>query len=250
MRTITTWLALFVATTISGLTSIIAAALRIPERPGGIYEKCIQGWATALNRAAGVTLFVHGEENIRSGAVYMTNHVSWFDIFTVGSVLPRFTWIAKSELRRIPLFGAAAAAAGIIFIERDNRKAAFGSYRVASAEIEKGRNVVVCPEGTRGPEYALRPFKKAPFVLAITAQSPIVPVVIHGTREVMGLGWRVRSGDVHVHFLEPIETRGLTFEDRAALTERVWQRMAEVLRTQYGIDCPGRPLLPANERSA
>jgi 1-acyl-sn-glycerol-3-phosphate acyltransferase len=250
MRTLTTWVMLAVATTIAGVTSMIAAALRVPERPGGIYEKCIRGWGAALNRAACARIHTHGVENIRPGAVYMTNHVSWFDIFSVASVLPRFTWIAKSELRRIPLFGAAAAAAGIIFIERENRKAAFGSYRAASVEIARGRNVVVCPEGTRGPEYALRPFKKAPFVLAITAQSPVVPVVIHGTREVMGLGFRVRPGDIHIHFLEPIPTLGMTHEDRAQLTEVVWERMAVAMRELYGVESRGAAMLPASEPSA
>ena len=41
--------------------------------------------------------------------------------------------------------------------------------------------MLVYPEGTRGESYALRPFKKGPFVLAIGSGAPIVPVVIHGT---------------------------------------------------------------------
>jgi 1-acyl-sn-glycerol-3-phosphate acyltransferase len=250
MRTATTLATLAVSTIVAGTTSLIAAAMRIPERPGGIYERCIHGWARALNRAAGVRIFTHGEENIRAGAVYMTNHVSWFDIFTVAEILPRFTWIAKSELRRIPFFGKAATAAGIIFIERENRKAAFGSYRVASGEIERGRNVVVCPEGTRGAEYSLRPFKKGPFVLAIAAQCPIVPVVVHGTREVMGRGWKVRSGPVHIHFLEPVETRGLAYEDRFRLTKEVWERMADAMKELYDVESRDASRLHRSDRPA
>ena len=41
--------------------------------------------------------------------------------------------------------------------------------------VHEGRNVVVCPEGTRGFDYHLRPFKKGPFVLAIASRRPIAP---------------------------------------------------------------------------
>ena len=127
------------------------------------------------------------------GAVFIANHVSWFDIFALAAEVPWCSFVAKSELRRIPLFGFAAECAGIIFIERENRKQAFESYRVAAAEVQRGRCVIVCPEGTRGDDYHLRPFKKGPFVLAIAAQAPVVPTVVYGSREVMPKG-RSASG--------------------------------------------------------
>src|SRR5204862_7126570 len=125
---------------------------------------------------------------------------------------------AKSELRRIPLFGSGAAAAGVVFLDRDNRKAAFESYKTAAAEVQRGRSIVVFPEGTRGFDYHLRPFKKGPFVLAIASQSPIVPTIAYGALEVMGKGsLRVRPGAVHIHLLEAIPTAGYTYDQRAEL---------------------------------
>ena len=62
-----------------------------------------------------------------------------------------------------------------IYIERNNRKAAFSAYEEAAERIKSGLNVVVFPEGTRGRTYELRPFKKGPFVLAIAAQVPDRP---------------------------------------------------------------------------
>ena len=59
--------------------------------------------------------------------------------------------------------------------------AAFQSYDTAVQRIRAGASVVVYPEGTRGHSYALRPFKKGPFVLATAAQVPVVPIVLHGT---------------------------------------------------------------------
>jgi 1-acyl-sn-glycerol-3-phosphate acyltransferase len=241
--------ALFAMTLLLAPTVVVAAMLRIKEKPGGIYERCMRLWARSLSRAAGVRVVVHGAEHIRNGAIYMQNHVSWFDIFAVASMLPRYTFVAKAELRKIPLFGRGAEAAGIVFIDRDNRKSAFESYKIAAAEVQRGRNVVVCPEGTRGRDYHLRPFKKGPFVLAIAAEAPIVPVVVYGALEVMRKGsLRVRPNVVHVHFLEPVETKGHTYEDRTMLMRAVWQRMADTMRELYGVRTNEYPIAKEKER--
>lgn len=242
MRSVFTLLAVFFVTLALAPVAFIASLLRIPERPGSIYERAMRWWATAVDRAAGVRVVVHGTENLRNGAVYVANHVSWFDVFAVAEVVPRYTWIAKAELRRLPIFGRGAEAAGIIFLERENRKSAFESYKGAAAEVKRGRNVIVCPEGTRGRDYALRPFKKGPFVLAVAAQAPIVPTLVYGAREVMGKGsFRVRAGTVHVHFLEPISSAGFGYDDRNILVQKTWQRIADALEQHYGIASTPHP---------
>jgi 1-acyl-sn-glycerol-3-phosphate acyltransferase len=249
MRTIATVLAVFVMTVLLAPIVLVAALLGVKETPGSIYERCMRLWARSVTRAAGVRVVVDGAEHLRDGAIYMQNHVSWFDIFAVASVLPRYTFVAKAELRRIPLFGRAIGAAGIVFIDRDNRKAAFESYKVATAEVQRGRNVVVCPEGTRGRDYHLRPFKKGPFVLAIAAAAPIVPAVVYGALEVMRKGsLRVRPNVVHVHFLEPVATTGYTYEDRTRLMRIVWQRMADAMRELYGVRTTEQAIAREKER--
>ena len=55
------------------------------------------------------------------------------------------------------------------FYHVDERLAVLLDRKGAAEEVTSGKNVVVFPEGTRGREYALRPFKKGPFVLAIAA---------------------------------------------------------------------------------
>jgi 1-acyl-sn-glycerol-3-phosphate acyltransferase len=236
IRSLFTLATVFVVTVVLAPMAMIAGLLGVRERPGSIYEKAMRWWATAVDRAAGVKVVVHGAENIRNGAVYISNHVSWFDVFAIAEVLPRYTWVAKSELRQLPIFGRGAEAAGIIFIERENRKSAFEAYEGAATEVRRGRNVVVCPEGTRGAEYALRPFKKGPFVLAVAAQAPVVPVMVYGAREVMRKGsFRIRPGTVHVHFLEPISSEGLGYEQRDVLVQSAWRSIAGALQHHYGI---------------
>ena len=138
-----------------------------------------------------------------------------------------------------------------MFLDRDNRKAAFESYKSAAAEVQRGRSIVVYPEGTRGYDYHLRPFKKGPFVLAIGAQSPIVPTVVYGALEVMGKGsFRIRPGTVHIHFLEPIPTTGYAYDQRAELMTLVWSRMAAAMRELYGIGSTERPVAPERTTAA
>jgi 1-acyl-sn-glycerol-3-phosphate acyltransferase len=249
MRSILAVLTLLIMTGLLAPIVLVAGMLGVKEKPGSIYERCMRLWARSMTRVAGVRVVVHGGEHLRNGAIYMQNHVSWFDIFAVASILPRYTFVAKSELRKIPLFGRAAEAAGIVFIDRDNRKSAFESYKIAAAEVQRGRNVVVCPEGTRGRDYHLRPFKKGPFVLAIAAEALIVPVIVFGALEVMPKGsFRIRPNVVHLHFLEPVDTKGRTYEDRTELMRAVWQRMADTMRELYSVRTNEYPIAREKER--
>jgi 1-acyl-sn-glycerol-3-phosphate acyltransferase len=253
MRIILVALDALVMTMLLAPVVVIARLLGAKEGPRSIYAWATRTWARSVLIAANVRARLHDPERLssQSGAVYISNHVSWFDVFVLAAELPRYSFIAKSELRRIPLFGYGAEAAGIVFLDRDNRKAAFESYKVAAKEVERGRSIVVFPEGTRGRDYNLRPFKKGPFVLAIASQCPIIPTIVHGSREVMAKGsFRVRPGMIDVHFLEPIPTKGLTYDDRAELMMRVWTRMANAMRDLYSIGTDEYPIAEVGERTA
>jgi len=237
MRTLWVTFILAIGTLVYAPPVIIARLIGVPDRENGIYEIAMRRWARMVVWAAGVTIRVRDESGLPGGgAVYISNHVSWFDVFALAATLPRYSFVAKAELKRIPLFGPGAKAAGVVFLDRGNRKAAFKSYETAAEEVHKGRAIVVFPEGTRGHDYHLRPFKKGPFVLAIAAQSPIVPTLVHGAREIMPKGsFRMRPGVIDVHFLPLVSTTGCDYEHRAELVERVWREMADAMKAEYGV---------------
>ena len=237
MRTVISAIAIVVGTFIGASLVLLARLVRVPVTVGSFYERTMRRWAAGIIRAAGVKVEIHGAENVpEGGAVCICNHVSWFDVFAIAASLPRATFVAKMELRSIPLFGTAAESAGIVFIDRDNRKSAFDSYRLAAQAVQEGKRIIVFPEGTRGFDYRLRQFKKGPFVLAITAEAPLVPTVIHGAIEVMGKGsFRIKSGTIHIHYLEPVETKGHTYEERTALMAETHRRMDVLLEREYGV---------------
>jgi 1-acyl-sn-glycerol-3-phosphate acyltransferase len=248
LRTAYTALALLVGTFVFGSLALLAQLVGIQPRPGGVYEYATRRWARWLLAAAGVKVIRHGGDDLVAGAprVFVANHVSWFDIPASIEALPHYGFLAKRELEKIPLFGAAARAVGVMYIDRENRKAAFSAIEDAASKIRAGESVLVYPEGTRGERYALRPFKKGPFVLAIGSGAPIYPVVIHGTIAVNPRGeFRASPGVVHVHVLDPIPTAGLNYDERDALAETVRHRMADCLRTVYGVEPAIEPRVAA-----
>jgi 1-acyl-sn-glycerol-3-phosphate acyltransferase len=239
IRTILLYSTAAAATVILGLAVIIEALLGVEDKPGGLYDKVPRWWSIAVMRAVGVKVRVHGMENVKGGQPYIfaSNHVSWFDVPSLAKILPRNKFIAKSELFKVPIFGRAMRAVGMIEIQRENRKAAFGAYDVAAERIRAGNSVVVFPEGTRGHEYPLRPFKKGPFVLAIAAGVPIVPIIVHGTIEIMPRHslW-VHPGTIDIHLLEPVSTTGVDYDHREALMKTVRTKMADAMRDLYGVE--------------
>jgi 1-acyl-sn-glycerol-3-phosphate acyltransferase len=210
----------------------VMTLLRIPIPPDSFVGRGGHWWSYWVLKAAGAKVVVRNPERVSRTAsrVYVSNHVSWFEIFALATIVDRYRFVAKKEIRSVPLFGKAAGEVAAIYIERNNRKAAFSAYEEAAQRIKGGLNVVVFPEGTRGRSYELRPFKKGPFVLAIAAQVPIVPVMTWGSKEVQAKGEiAIHSGTIELTFLEPVETKGLTYDDRDALVETVWNRIAEAL---------------------
>jgi 1-acyl-sn-glycerol-3-phosphate acyltransferase len=252
MRTPLALLAIAIFTAIFGPVVLVAGLFGVEEKADGIYQRCMHLWCRNILRWSGVKLVVHNPERMsppHEGSVYMINHVSWYDVFAAAAVIPRYTWIAKAELSRIPLFSQAARAAGIIFINRDNRKSSFESYKIVSADVKRGRSAIICPEGTRGHDYHLRPFKKGPFVLAIAAEAKIIPALLYGTREIMGKGsYVVRGGTVHIHFLESVSTAGLSYDDRTALMLRVHASMAAEMERLYGVHTAEHAIAAEGER--
>jgi 1-acyl-sn-glycerol-3-phosphate acyltransferase len=239
IRTILLYSTAAVATIVLGSIVIIAALLGVKDGPNSIYDKVPRWWSSTVLFVVGIKVRVHGMENATPGAtqIFASNHVSWFDVPALASTLPNNRFVAKAELFKVPVFGRAMRAVGMIEIQRENRKAAFGAYEVAAERIKGGKSVVVFPEGTRGTAYPLRPFKKGPFVLAIAAGVPIVPIILHGTIEIMQRGslW-VHPGTIDIHLLEPVITTSVDYDHREVLMNTVRARMADAMRDLYGIE--------------
>ena len=233
LRTVWFFLVMIASTIWYGSSVVIASLLGLTRRPGGVYDRSAKGWARNALWAAGIPYRVVGLEGVPLGRplVIASNHQSWFDIFLLAAVLPgSLRFVAKKELSRMPLLGRAMRSAGHVFIDRQNRQAAFGAYDEAAEAIRAGISAVVFPEGTRSRTGELQAFKKGPFVLAIAARVPLVPVYCAGTFTLLPKGgWRIRSHPVALMFGRPIDTTGMAYESREQLMEQT-RRAIEQLR--------------------
>jgi 1-acyl-sn-glycerol-3-phosphate acyltransferase len=155
--------------------------------------------------------------------IYVMNHQSMFDICAAFICIPaNIRFVAKESLKYVPFLGWYMWAMGMIFIDRGNHLKAVRSLERAGKRIRDGANILVYPEGTRSTDGRILPFKKGPFVLAIRAGVPIVPVAIDGSGACIPKGTlHFRPGTVRVKLGEPIPTAGLTDADRDALVRRV-----------------------------
>ena len=205
------------------LQVIYASLLGVKLRPGGVYDRAGRDWGRHLLRLNGLAVTLQGEEHIPTGpCVFVANHVSWVDIWALVAKLPgRVRFLAKRELLAVPFFGSAMKRAGHIPIDRQNRRAAFDAYGGAVRLIREGTRAIIFGEGTRSRDGTLLPLKKGPFVLAIQAGVPVVPVYLEGTYSVLPKGSiSLRPQPIRVSIGEPLPTDGLEYADREALSHR------------------------------
>lgn len=173
---------------------------------------------------AGIKVRAEGLEKLKAGQgyIYIANHRSFIDILALYKVLPGdLRFLGKKEVFKIPAVGFALRTMGMIEVDRSDHEAATRSISRAANELASGRSITLFPEGTRSRLKTMLPFKKGAFVLAIQAQVPIVPITILGADHTLQPDtMQLLPGVVRVIVHDPIETKGMTIDDRGNLLEK------------------------------
>ena len=181
-------------------------------------------------RLAGIKLEIQGLETIdfTRSYLFLANHESLCDPPALILAIPQdIKFILKKELGRIPVLSTAMKFARFVFIDRKDRIQSVRSMNLAVTQMQQGASFLVFPEGTRTRTGRMGKFKKGPFVMAIQAGIPIVPVRITGSFQVMPpTDFRISPGTIILRFHPPVKTTGLSASDREDLRDDVWRTIA------------------------
>lgn len=183
---------------------------------------------------SGITFRVRGRERLPldRAAVYCSNHQSNVDPPVLFEALhPRMHILYKHEIDQIPLLARAFRLGGFIPVDRRNREASLRSIENGARSIQSGNSFLIFPEGTRSRTDELLPFKKGGIHMAILAQAPIVPIAIRGGRAAMERGsWLIKPVVIDIVVGTPVETAGMSADDRDRLITVVRAQIEQMLR--------------------
>lgn len=215
--------------------------------PGASWLYRFAAWfAFALMRLQRWRFDVAGVDHLprHGGAVFATNHTSFWDYFTVGRA-PYLGWgrpvriLAKESLFRAPVFGWLMRRAEHIPVHRGRGADALDS---AVAALERDELVLVLPEQTISPSFELLEFKTGAVRMAARAGVPIVPAVSWGTHRFHTAGRRPRWSwklPVTIRYGAPLHPT--VDDDPAAVTAELRRRVRALLDDAQEAYADGSP---------
>lgn len=141
-------------------------------------------WAKAACSILGIRPLKSGRRNKDGAHFIVCNHASYVDVFAMGSLRP-VAFLSNHEVREWPLFGLLAVLGGVVFVNRNSKRAALEAMTALKRKIEAGVTVVVFPEGTTSNGRTVRPFRSAFFDIPVKQDIPVRPAAIKYPEDVV-----------------------------------------------------------------
>ncbi len=215
--------------------------------PRKAFMRVAQAWSASslwlLKVIAGTRVEFRGLERIPPGGLLIAaKHQSVWETFALVTVLDDPAFVLKRELMWIPFFGWYQAKASMVPIDRRAGASALALMnRRAREEAERGRQIIIFPEGTRRAPGAEPAYKFGVAHLYGSLGVPCVPVALNS-----GLYWprrsfRRRPGTIVVEFLEPIPPglpRDVFYARLKRELEAASDRLVDEGRRSLGEDAP------------
>jgi 1-acyl-sn-glycerol-3-phosphate acyltransferase len=137
-----------------------------------------RGYCRLMLRSFGVRMSVSGGP-IRNlpGVLVVSGHVSWLDIFAIGTVLPG-SFVARADLVDWPALGPIVRLMRVIPIDRGRLRRLPSVVTAVADRLRAGNTVVAFPEGTTWCGLGYGRFRPAMFQAAIDAGRPVQPLQV------------------------------------------------------------------------
>jgi 1-acyl-sn-glycerol-3-phosphate acyltransferase len=160
-----------------------------------------------VGRIVGARVRIVGSP-LRRDVVFVSNHLSWIDILLLAGATGS-AFVAKADLRAVPLVGWLCTLNRTIFVSREERMNVAAQIDQLRDALAQDWAVTIFPEGTTGDGRALLPFKAA-LLAALDPPPPgtrVQPVRVDYGAATGELAW---VGDEHGkhHALRVLGRRG------------------------------------------
>ncbi len=158
--------------------------------------------------------------------IFMPNHLSMLDGPLIFKCIPQnIRVILKQGVFRLPVVGQAMKEAHFIPVDRMGKQGGKRAVQRAVRMIKKNNvSFLIFPEGTRSSDGKLQKFRRGGFFMAIDSQTPIVPVSIIGTYDLMPRGsCFIKKGKIKIIFHPPVSVEGYTHDNMQDLIDKVFK---------------------------
>ncbi len=219
----------------------VAPMVRDWQRRGSAYE--VARLLTAPARRGLVRLDVVNPENLptEGPAIVVANHLSFFDSVLLMFALPRpVSVLGKAEYTDRRITNWLFCGAGMIPIRRENPGDLVRAFAQVGGVLDRGEVVGMFPEGTRSRDGLLHRGHSGAAHLALTTATPLVPVGIIGTDQILPTGARLVRPFRHatISIGEPIRVADTGFtrstsKARREVTDQVMSEIRRLSRQDY-----------------
>lgn len=194
--------------------------------------KIVNWWSRHMVKVLGIKVNVKGMENLPEGnCLFVSNHQGNADFFIPMAVLNKqLGFIAKKEILKIPVIRTWMKDMHCVFIDRENIRESLKAINQGTDNVNAGYSMLIFPEGTRSKSHNLGEFKKGSMKMALKTNVPLVPIVLDNTFKVFEENkGKLKSANVTMSILKPIDVNALSKEDKANLSQLVREKIAEEL---------------------
>lgn len=205
------WLTIFAPITIILASFVILVSYFVPISWAPRLRKVARLWGKVSLWLSLSKVEVRGHNNIaRSPLVLISNHQSSYDIYIALGYYPfDFLFFSKKEMFQVPFVGQSMKKLDYISVDRHNARAAARSLIQSVKKIKAGNNVLIYPEGTRGPTPDnFNSFKPGTMLVARQGAIPIQPIVVYGAQNIRPLKnkFQIFPGKIVVEILPAINS--------------------------------------------
>ncbi|MEE9355386.1 MAG: lysophospholipid acyltransferase family protein [Methylococcaceae bacterium] len=174
-----------------------------------------------LKISCGIKVNIVGQENITvDNGIVFSKHQSTWETLALKILFNPETWVLKKELLSVPFFGWAARLVEPIALDRKaRRKAVDQLIEQGRDRLEKGRWVIIFPEGTRIPPGQKGKYKIGGAALASATGFPVIPVAHNAGEYWPRHGFIKYPGTIQLRIGKPIGSADKTAQEIMQLAE-------------------------------